>query len=130
MCRDLDTEFDRLRELYDTAGEPALSRDAWLALSSVSDQWTEEHAPWGTHVTVTPGDVGQSYAIDASGSVYDAVRASFRQGRGNGRHRHGRRRVRVSHLDDDEETTRKVSHLAQTGRVQSVPGNRTRHPGG
>ncbi len=27
----------------------------------------EDHAPWGAHVTVTPGDVGQPYAIDASG---------------------------------------------------------------
>jgi hypothetical protein len=41
ICRDLDTEFDRLRELYDSAGDPTLSREAWLALSSVSDQWTD-----------------------------------------------------------------------------------------
>lgn|GEM_PF-2902152 len=40
-CRDLDTEFDRLQELYDTAGDPTLSRDAWLVLSSLSDQWSE-----------------------------------------------------------------------------------------
>src|SRR5579875_2351162 len=39
----------------------------------------EQHAPWGAHVTVTPGDVGQPYVIDASGSVYDAARAAFRQ---------------------------------------------------
>ena len=39
----------------------------------------ERHAPWGAQVTVTPGDVGQPYAIDASGSVYDAARAAFRQ---------------------------------------------------
>jgi acetylornithine deacetylase/succinyl-diaminopimelate desuccinylase-like protein len=39
----------------------------------------ERHAPWGAHVTVTPGDVGQPYAIDASGPVYDAARAAFRQ---------------------------------------------------
>ncbi|HEU0189842.1 MAG TPA: dipeptidase [Mycobacterium sp.] len=39
----------------------------------------EQHAPWGAHVTVTPGDVGQPYAIDATGPVYDAVRAAFRQ---------------------------------------------------
>ncbi len=39
----------------------------------------EDHAPWGAHVTVTPGDVGQPYAIDASGPVYDAARAAFRQ---------------------------------------------------
>lgn len=39
----------------------------------------EQHAPWGAHVTVTPGDVGQPYAIDATGPVYDAVRAAFRE---------------------------------------------------
>src|SRR3954462_6875437 len=27
----------------------------------------EEHAPWGAQVTVTPGDSGQPYAIDATG---------------------------------------------------------------
>ena len=39
----------------------------------------ESHAPWGAHVTVTPGDVGQPYAIDAAGPVYDAARSAFRQ---------------------------------------------------
>ncbi|MDT5337360.1 MAG: hypothetical protein QOD90_2865 [Mycobacterium sp.] len=38
----------------------------------------ERNAPWGAQVTVTPGDVGQPYAIDATGPVYDAVRAAFR----------------------------------------------------
>ncbi len=42
----------------------------------------EQHAPWGAHVTVTPGDVGQPYAIDARGPVYEAARAAFRQGWG------------------------------------------------
>ncbi|OHU88409.1 M20/M25/M40 family metallo-hydrolase, partial [Mycobacterium talmoniae] len=42
----------------------------------------EQHAPWGAQVTVTPGDVGQPYAIDVSGPVYDAARAAFRQGWG------------------------------------------------
>ena len=39
----------------------------------------EEHAPWGARVTVTPGDIGAPYAIDATGPVYDAARESFRQ---------------------------------------------------
>jgi acetylornithine deacetylase/succinyl-diaminopimelate desuccinylase-like protein len=39
----------------------------------------EAHAPWGAKVTVTPGDIGQPYAIDATGPVYDAARAAFRQ---------------------------------------------------
>lgn len=39
----------------------------------------EQNAPWGAQVTVTPGDVGQPYAIDASGPVYEAAHAAFRQ---------------------------------------------------
>jgi len=39
----------------------------------------ESNAPWGARVTVTPGDVGQPYAIDTTGPVYDAARAAFRQ---------------------------------------------------
>ncbi|GAA2429787.1 dipeptidase [Mycolicibacterium llatzerense] len=39
----------------------------------------ESHAPWGAKVTVTPGDVGQPYAIEASGPVYDAARSAFAQ---------------------------------------------------
>ena len=39
----------------------------------------EDHAPWGARVTVTPGDTGQPYAIDATGPVYDAAREAFRQ---------------------------------------------------
>ncbi len=38
----------------------------------------QEHAPWGAQVTVTPGDVGQPYAIEAAGPVYDAAREAFR----------------------------------------------------
>jgi acetylornithine deacetylase/succinyl-diaminopimelate desuccinylase-like protein len=39
----------------------------------------QTHAPWGAKVSVTPGDIGQPYAIDASGPVYDAARAAFRE---------------------------------------------------
>ncbi|WP_197374973.1 dipeptidase [Mycolicibacterium baixiangningiae] len=39
----------------------------------------EAHVPWGAQLTVTPGDIGQPYAIDASGPVYDAARAAFTQ---------------------------------------------------
>jgi acetylornithine deacetylase/succinyl-diaminopimelate desuccinylase-like protein len=42
----------------------------------------QQHAPWGAHVSVTPGDIGEPYAIDATGSVYDAARQAFRQGWG------------------------------------------------
>ncbi|MEZ0352924.1 dipeptidase [Mycobacterium sp. pR1184] len=39
----------------------------------------QQHTPWGAQVSVTRGDIGEPYAIDASGSVYDAARAAFRQ---------------------------------------------------
>lgn len=38
----------------------------------------EQHAPWGARVRVTPGDLGEPYAIDASGPVYDVAREAFR----------------------------------------------------
>jgi acetylornithine deacetylase/succinyl-diaminopimelate desuccinylase-like protein len=37
----------------------------------------EQHAPWGAQVTVTAGDIGAPYAIDAGGPVYAAARAAF-----------------------------------------------------
>ncbi|MGH3635499.1 MAG: dipeptidase, partial [Mycobacterium sp.] len=43
----------------------------------------EQHAPWGAQVTVTPGDIGQPYAIDAGGPVYAAARTAFRQAWGS-----------------------------------------------
>ncbi|MDM3975047.1 dipeptidase [Mycobacterium marseillense] len=39
----------------------------------------QSHAPWGAHVSVTRGDIGEPYAIEASGDVYDAARAAFRR---------------------------------------------------
>jgi acetylornithine deacetylase/succinyl-diaminopimelate desuccinylase-like protein len=39
----------------------------------------EQHVPWGAKLNVTPGDLGQPYVIDATGPVYDAARAAFRQ---------------------------------------------------
>jgi acetylornithine deacetylase/succinyl-diaminopimelate desuccinylase-like protein len=39
----------------------------------------EDHVPWGAQVTVTPGDIGQPYAIDATGPIYDAARQAFLQ---------------------------------------------------
>ena len=39
----------------------------------------QRHTPWGAHVSVTRGEKGEPYAIDATGAVYDAARAAFRQ---------------------------------------------------
>jgi acetylornithine deacetylase/succinyl-diaminopimelate desuccinylase-like protein len=52
--------------------------DAAAHLDALADH-LQRHAPWGAHVTVTPGELGQPYAIEASGPVYDAARAAFRQ---------------------------------------------------
>ena len=52
--------------------------DAEAHLAALTNH-LQRHAPWGAQVTVTPGDVGQPYAIDADGLVYDAARAAFRQ---------------------------------------------------
>lgn len=38
-----------------------------------------QHTPWGAQVEVIRGEIGQPYAIDASGPIYDAARAAFRQ---------------------------------------------------
>jgi acetylornithine deacetylase/succinyl-diaminopimelate desuccinylase-like protein len=39
----------------------------------------QRHAPWGAQVSVTRGEIGEPYAIEARGPVYDAARAAFRQ---------------------------------------------------
>jgi acetylornithine deacetylase/succinyl-diaminopimelate desuccinylase-like protein len=38
-----------------------------------------KHVRWGAQVNVIRGEVGRPYAIEASGPVYDAARAAFRQ---------------------------------------------------
>ena len=42
----------------------------------------QRHVPWGAQVSVTRGEVGEPYAIEARGPVYDAARAAFREGLG------------------------------------------------
>ncbi|MGZ4525578.1 MAG: M20/M25/M40 family metallo-hydrolase, partial [Mycobacterium sp.] len=39
----------------------------------------QKYAAWGARVTVTRGEKGEPYAIEASGPVYVAARAAFRQ---------------------------------------------------
>ena len=41
MCATLDREFSRLQELYTTADDPTLSRDAWTLPVEAADNWTE-----------------------------------------------------------------------------------------
>jgi acetylornithine deacetylase/succinyl-diaminopimelate desuccinylase-like protein len=39
----------------------------------------EAHVPWGAQVTFTEGELGQPTRIDATGPVYDAARAAFKE---------------------------------------------------
>ncbi|OBK22500.1 dipeptidase [Mycobacterium asiaticum] len=52
--------------------------DAVAHLAAV-EAHLRQHAPWGARVEVIRGEIGQPYAIDASGPIYDAARAAFRQ---------------------------------------------------
>ena len=40
-------------------------------------------APWGAEVVVTPGAVGDPFALEATGDVYDLARAAFAEAYGN-----------------------------------------------
>jgi acetylornithine deacetylase/succinyl-diaminopimelate desuccinylase-like protein len=42
-------------------------------------QHLRTHADWRAQVTVTPGDMAQPYAIDATGAAYDLARQAFEQ---------------------------------------------------
>ncbi|GAA5151448.1 M20/M25/M40 family metallo-hydrolase [Pseudonocardia eucalypti] len=41
------------------------------------------HAPWGVHVTVTPGAAAAPFELDAVGTVYDVARRTFGEAYGN-----------------------------------------------
>ena len=56
--------------------------DGHRALSALTDH-LQEQAPWGAEVVVTPGAVGEPYALDATGDVYDLARAAFAEAYGN-----------------------------------------------
>jgi acetylornithine deacetylase/succinyl-diaminopimelate desuccinylase-like protein len=43
----------------------------------------ERHAPWGAEVVVTPGAVGEPFALEAVGPVYDLARRAFAEAYGN-----------------------------------------------
>ncbi|MGI8578283.1 MAG: dipeptidase [Nocardioidaceae bacterium] len=51
-------------------------QDAVAALKQLKAH-LNDHAPWGVQVTVTDGDTGQPYAVNANGPAYDAARAAF-----------------------------------------------------
>ena len=43
----------------------------------------EGHAAWGQQVSVSPGSVGEPYALEATGAVYDLARTTFAAAYGN-----------------------------------------------
>ncbi|WP_344313590.1 dipeptidase [Fodinicola feengrottensis] len=49
------------------------AKDAFAAL----EKHLLDNAPWNVQVTVDPGEIGQPYAIDATGPRYDAAREAF-----------------------------------------------------
>ncbi len=40
-------------------------------------QHLQEHPPWGVRVEVTPGEIGEPFAIDPQGEAFDAARTAF-----------------------------------------------------
>jgi acetylornithine deacetylase/succinyl-diaminopimelate desuccinylase-like protein len=42
-------------------------------------QHLNTHADWGARVTVTPGDLAEPYAVDATGPAYDLAREAFEE---------------------------------------------------
>ena len=55
------------------------SADALVALTA----HLQDHAPWGAHVTVTPGSAGDPFSLETTGATYDLARAAFAQAYGN-----------------------------------------------
>jgi acetylornithine deacetylase/succinyl-diaminopimelate desuccinylase-like protein len=46
-------------------------------------QHLETHAPWGAQVDVTPGAIGEPFALETTGAVYDVARTAFAEAYGN-----------------------------------------------
>jgi acetylornithine deacetylase/succinyl-diaminopimelate desuccinylase-like protein len=43
----------------------------------------ETHAPWGAHVEVTPGAIGQPFSVETIGPAYDVARSALADAYGN-----------------------------------------------
>jgi acetylornithine deacetylase/succinyl-diaminopimelate desuccinylase-like protein len=50
--------------------------DAQSAMDALVEH-LRTHADWGAQVTVTPGELGEPYAIDATGAAHDLARQAF-----------------------------------------------------
>jgi acetylornithine deacetylase/succinyl-diaminopimelate desuccinylase-like protein len=71
-----NTLIPRVRAKISMRVSPGGDAEAHLAALTAHLQ---RNAPWGAQVHITRGEIGQPYAIEASGAVYDAARAAFRQ---------------------------------------------------
>jgi acetylornithine deacetylase/succinyl-diaminopimelate desuccinylase-like protein len=60
----------------------APGEDAQAAMKSMVEH-LETHAPWGAHVEVTPGAIGEPFAVQTIGPAYDVARAAFADAYGN-----------------------------------------------
>ncbi len=56
--------------------------DAQRAMKALTTH-LEQHAPWGAEVTVLEGALGDPFALETSGAVYDLARSVFSQAYGN-----------------------------------------------
>lgn len=56
--------------------------DGQRALAALTDH-LQEHAPWGAQVLLTTGSVGEPYALETTGDVYDLARGAFAEAYGN-----------------------------------------------
>ena len=60
----------------------APGEDAHAAMKSLAAH-LEANAPWGAQVIVTPGAIGQPFAVETIGPVYDLARSAFADAYGN-----------------------------------------------
>jgi acetylornithine deacetylase/succinyl-diaminopimelate desuccinylase-like protein len=60
----------------------APGEDAQAAMKSLV-QHLETHVPWGAHVEVTPGAIGEPFSLETTGEVYDVARTAFAEAYGN-----------------------------------------------
>jgi acetylornithine deacetylase/succinyl-diaminopimelate desuccinylase-like protein len=56
--------------------------DAQAAMKSLV-RHLETHAPWGAHVEVTPGAIGQPFSVETIGPAYDVARSALADAYGN-----------------------------------------------
>jgi acetylornithine deacetylase/succinyl-diaminopimelate desuccinylase-like protein len=60
----------------------APGEDAQAAMKSLT-RHLETHAPWGAHVEVTPGAIGEPFSLQTVGPAYDVARSAFADAYGN-----------------------------------------------